>query len=89
MEWMPMLNEVLETKRKPNNPMDKYAVTVVKNDETIGHLRKGPNGKYAKTVFYFLRANQLNKCTTEVKVKPKNLGKGKRLASALETSLQR
>ena len=35
-KWMPMLNEVLETKRESNNPMDKYAVATVKMMKQLG-----------------------------------------------------
>ena len=36
--WKPSIGEKLVAKREFNNPMDKHAVKVVKDDETVGHL---------------------------------------------------
>ena len=47
------LNEELET----DNVMFKYAVCGKKNTSIVGHLPLGKNGKFAKIVFYFLRAD--------------------------------
>ena len=42
----------------------KIAVAAKRNDDvTIGHIIKGSSGRYAKTIFYFLRADKLNICT--------------------------
>ena len=38
--WKPSIGEKLVAKREFNNPMDKHAVTVVKGDETVGHLSR-------------------------------------------------
>ena len=67
--------------------MDKYAVAVKRRDEIVGHLPKGENGKFAKMVFYFLRANSLNCCTCKVTGKPVNLGKGVGMQVPCELSL--
>ena len=56
------------------NFVDKYAVCTV--DKVVGHLKKGKTGRFAKTVFYFLRANKNNSCTAIMKGKPVNLGDG-------------
>ena len=40
------------------NVIDKYAVCVEKNTSIVGHLSLGKNGKFAKMIFYFLRAEQ-------------------------------
>ena len=56
--------------------VDKYAVCVKKNNEIVGHLQLGKDGKFAKTVFYFLRADEYSSCDILVKGKPVNLGNG-------------
>ena len=38
--------------RQPGNLVDRYAVAVIKRDDIVGHLQKGPSGKFAKIVFY-------------------------------------
>lgn len=48
--WKPTLNEKLSTRREPDNPVDKYAVCLLQDRETIdGHLKKGKSGRFAKT----------------------------------------
>ena len=40
---------------KPENKEDKFAVAVIgRNHSIVGHLMEGKNGKFAKTIFYFL-----------------------------------
>ena len=56
--------------------VDKYAVCVMLGDEIVGHLKKGRTGRFAKTVFYFLRADEKGSCTAIVKGKAVNLGDG-------------
>ena len=56
--WKPTVNEELETEMEPDNVMDKYAACVKKNTSLVGHLPLGKNGKFAKIVFCFLRAEQ-------------------------------
>ena len=36
--WKPSFGEKLVARREFNNPIDKHAVKVVKDDETVGHL---------------------------------------------------
>ena len=55
----------------------KYAVGVMLSDEIVGQLKKGRPGRFAKTVFYFLRADEKGSCTAIVKGKAVNLGDGK------------
>ena len=38
---------------EPRNLVDKYAVSVQRDDEVVGHLMKGKSGRFAKTIFYF------------------------------------
>ena len=66
-EWKPFDGEVLKTRPELENAVDKYAVAVVKDTHDVGHLKKGKNGRFAKTIFYFLRANQLNIADVTVK----------------------
>ena len=56
--WAAKIGETLSTEREPGNLVDKYAVCVKKNNEIVGHLQLGKDGKFAKTVFYFLRADE-------------------------------
>ena len=61
---------------EPRNPVDKYAVAVKKDEKVIGPLPLGENGKFAKTIFYFLRADPYAKCNITVVGKAVNLGDG-------------
>ena len=74
--WKPTVNEELETKVEPDNVMDKYAVCVKKNTSIVGHLPLGKNGKFAKMIFYFLRADQDTECKVAIIGKEVNLGEG-------------
>ena len=56
--------------------VDKYAVCVKKNNEIVGHLQFAKDGKFAKTVLYFLRENEYGSCDVLIKGKPVNLGDG-------------
>ena len=60
--WKPTVNGELETKMEPDDGMVKYAVCVKKNTSIVGHLPLGKNGKFAKMIFYFLRADQDAEC---------------------------
>ena len=42
--------ETRVAKREFNNPMDKHAVKVVKDDETVGHLPR----EFSRIAWYFL-----------------------------------
>ena len=42
----------------------------------VGHLPLGENGKFAKTIFYFLRADSYGKCNITVTEKAVNLSGG-------------
>ena len=50
----------------PDNLGEKSAVCVRKDDKVVGHLRKRLMGRYAKTIFYFLRDNLFSKYTAKV-----------------------
>ena len=74
--WTPTLQEQVYGEIEPHNPVDKYAVAVKKDEKVIGHLPLGENGKFAKTIFYFLRADPYVKCNKTVVGKAVNLGDG-------------
>ena len=65
---------------KPDNKMDKYAVAIFqeRKNKVIGHLPLWKSRKFAKTIFYFLKADKENKCKVVVtgKVVNKNDGLG-------------
>ena len=84
--WTPISNEVLQTHREPENPTDKYAVCVLKDGKVVGHLKKGSNGRFAKTIFYFLRSDTYAKCCVKITGKPVNLtdGEGMQVPCMLE-----
>ena len=48
----------LETEIDPDNVMDKYAVCGKENSSIVGHLALGKNKKFAKMIFYLLKAEQ-------------------------------
>ena len=70
--WTPFLQEELCGEMEPANPADKYAVAVKKNNVVVGHLPLGCSGKFAKTIFYFLRADEWSECKVIVTEKPVN-----------------
>ena len=55
--WTPQLDELLEVSTEPDNPVGKFAVAVKKNQNVVWHLKKGKTGRFAKTLFYFLRSD--------------------------------
>ena len=68
----PFLQEVLCGKMEPAKPVDKYVLAVKKNNVAVGHLPLGCWGKFAKTIFYFLRADEWSECKVIVTGKPVN-----------------
>ena len=56
--WTPKISELLSTEREPGKLVDKYAVCVKKENEIVEHLPLGKDGKLAKTVLYFLKADE-------------------------------
>ena len=74
--WTPELHENLKTVPEPTNLVDKYAVCVLRHETIVGHLKLGDNGRFAKTIFYYLRADTRNSCSVVVKGKAVNLGDG-------------
>ena len=61
--WTPVVGEKLTGVMESNNLTGKYAVAVKRSYESIvGHLPLGKSGKFAKTIFYFLKANKKHSC---------------------------
>ena len=86
-KWEPVIGEILNTSMEPQNEVDKYAMAVLDKEKSVnGHLPKGTSGKYAKTIFYFLRNDSVNVCKVEVTGKAVNLGedKGMRIPCVLQ-----
>lgn len=85
--WTPFVGEALDVAMQPDNKMDKYAVAIFqeRKNKVIGHLPLGKSGKFAKTIFYFLKADKENKCKVVVtgKVVNKNDGLGMKVPSRL------
>ena len=76
--WTPCIGEELCAVMEPTDLMDKYAVAVQRNDgDVVGHLPLGQSGKFAKTIFYFLKADKQHSCRVTVHGKAVNRGDGK------------
>ena len=75
--WTPELHENLNwAVPEPTILVDKYAVCVLRHETIVGHLKLGDNGRFAKTIFYCLRADTRYSCSVVVKGKAVNLGDG-------------
>ena len=74
--WTSKIGEILSTESEPGNLVDKYVVCVKKENEIIGYIPLGKDGKFAKIVFYFLGADEYGSCNVLIKGKPLNLGDG-------------
>ena len=72
----PFLQEEFCGEMEPANPVDKYAVAVKKNNVAVGHLPLGCSGKFTKTIFYFLRADEFSESKVIVTGKSVNCGDG-------------
>ena len=74
--WLFWVEQALKPIPEPENVVDKYAVCTMLGDEIVWHLKKGRTGRFAKAVFYFLRADEKGSCTAVVQGKAVNLGDG-------------
>ena len=72
--WTPHFGQSLATKAETTNPLGRFAVAVLLDDEVVGHLLKGKLGRYAKTISFFLQADAGNFCTVVVTGQAINLG---------------
>ena len=68
--WAPELGEHLEVQCEPEN---------LGNGTIVGYLKKGKSGRFAKTIFYYLRSHPQANCTAKVTGKRFNLGDGEGL----------
>ena len=74
--WTPLLQQEFCEEMETANPVNKYAVAVKKNNAALGHLPLDCSGKFTKTIFYFLRADEWSECKVIVAGKPVNGGNG-------------
>ena len=70
-------SEMLKAVVEPKSKEDKFAAAIMKDDCLVGHLPKEKTGKFAKIIFYFLQACDLNTCSVEITGKAINQGDGK------------
>ena len=75
--WSPVIGEILQVEMEPDKLVHKNAICVRKDGKVVGRLKKRLMGRYAKTIFYFLRRDPFSKCTAKF-VGP-NLGDGEGL----------
>ena len=73
----PAIGDELLGFMEPTNRPDEYAVAVKgKDGDIIGHLPLGKSGKFAKTIFYFLKSDKSHHCKITVIGKATNAGGG-------------
>ena len=77
--WEPAIGERFKAQREPENKYDKFAVAVESSGKVVGHLSKGKSGRFAKTISFFLRADDTHNCHIKVTGKRVNLGDGQGL----------
>ena len=77
--WTPKQGEQLDVLMEPGSRMGKFAVCMKINEKIVGHLKKGSCGKFAKTIFYFLRSDGHSSAWAKVTGKRCNLGDGERM----------
>ena len=55
--WTSFVGEKLDAAMQPSKIKDKYAVSILQGgrNKVIVHLPLGKSGKFAKTIFYFLK----------------------------------
>ena len=61
--WKPFINEDLATALEPDNVV---VVCVKKKNAIVGHLPLGKDGRFAKMLFYFLRADRYAECKVKI-----------------------
>ena len=85
--WAPFFRGEIRCSKHPSNIKDKYVVAIFQGgrNKVIGHLSLGKSGKFAKTIFHFLKAAKENRCQTIVlgKVVNKNDGLEMKVPSRL------
>ena len=63
LDWNPLIDEGFQTSCEPDKLKDSFAASVLKIGKIAANLKNGDNRLYARTVFYFLRADPRNICT--------------------------
>ena len=85
--WTLFVGEKLDAAMQPSNIKGNYVVAIFQEgrNKVTGHLLLGKLGKFAKTIFYFLKAAKENRCQIIVlgKVVNKNDGLGMKVPSRL------
>ena len=61
--WKPFINEDLATALEPDNVV---VVCVKKKNVIVGHLPLGKDGRFAKMLFYFFRADRYAECKVKI-----------------------
>ena len=69
--WLPRVGEILVLEREPLNPVDGYAVTIVRSGTVVGYVPRNLSALF----FHFLTRNG-NKGVTEVTGMKVNRGAG-------------
>ena len=77
--------ELLQCRMEQDNAVGKYTVAVMKKDRVLGHLMKGRSRKFAKTIFFFLRTDEIS--SAAVKITGKVVNKGKRMGLEIPCSI--
>ena len=85
--WIPKEGEQFEVFMEPDNPKDKLAVCVKVNKKIAGHLKKGATGRFAKTIFFFLRSDPYSNSSVQITGKRCNLGDGEGMQVPCRLSL--
>ena len=75
---------------EPDNRMDKFAVSVKINENIMEHLKECAPGRFAKTIFYFLRSDAYSSAWAKVAGKRCSLvdGEGMQVLCKLNLSGQ-
>ena len=87
--WKPIIiGENLQACLEPKNIMDNNAAALLKDTQIMGHLTKGKSGLYAKTIYYFLPANQSLRSLPVVAVKGKRAKYGDGYGLQISSSIK-
>ena len=71
----------------PDNRLGKLAVCAKINEKIVEHLKKGTSGRFAKTIFYFLRSDAYSSAWAKVTGKRCNLVDGEGIPVPSKLSL--
>ena len=77
--WTPEIGESLDAQIEPNNPADKRFVFKRKSGKVVGHLTTGSTGRFAKTIFFYLKGDPYSKAKTITSERRCNLRDGEGL----------